>query len=171
MFSFTHGSNQAIKCPKGFGAAHSVGSESDIALEIPHRRIGQYPEDAIGPSTIKAEPGQPLLQSQDVVADHEVAGVKQYDSVTESPACLIKVAKGLRTDNAINRNSAVLLKRTDGVRESFVVSVRCSMTTRGFKVAKSRQPLSDVGNLRAGIPWAQHGLRHDLRQIGRKISE
>jgi hypothetical protein len=101
-------------------------------LKITHRRVGEYPKNSIWSTAVETHPGEALLQRQNIVADHEVAGVEQHDSIAQAPACLIKVPKGLRADNPINGNSPLLLKCAHRMGEGLVVPIRSSVTARGF---------------------------------------
>jgi hypothetical protein len=44
-----------------------------------------------------------------------VARVKKQYAITQGPASLVNVAKGLRTHNAIDWDAAMLLKRPDTI--------------------------------------------------------
>src|SRR4051812_11374187 len=52
------------------GAAHAIGADPAVALEIDQGPCGRRPEDAVGPAAIEPEVVETLLKGNDVVATH-----------------------------------------------------------------------------------------------------
>lgn len=118
--STDNGADESIEGTEGLRPAGAIGNHTHAGLKFPERVIGVRTEDAIGPARVEAEFGESSLQHRDVVADHHVSGNIGQHAITELPPGFIESAEGIRTNDAVDGDTAFLLESTNSSIE-FVV--------------------------------------------------
>ena len=96
------------------------------------------------------------MQGNDIVAAHEMPGREREGAVAQLPARLVELAHGLRTDEAVDGETAFLLERTNRAIDLFVEGVG---RAGPVEQAQTREPCPEFDDLRTAIPEA-HGHRH-----------
>ena len=129
------GAHEPVEGAEGVGSAGAVGGDADALLELAQRCVGLHAEQAVGPAGGEAEGVQAPLQLGDVVAGHEVAGDVGEHAVAELPARLLEAPEGVRPDDPVDGDPALLLEGAHGTIELVVEVERIT----GGDVAAQRQ--------------------------------
>ena len=131
----------------GGGAGDTVDGQPDVALELPERRRGQIPEDAVHPPGVESEGAETLLELGDVVtAQHRRPPVEE--TVPDGAAGLDQGRPGLRSAHPVDPQATTVLERFDGGPGPGLVGTRF---VDGGGEAEPPQPLLHIGHRRAGI--------------------
>lgn len=107
-------STQALECAEGIGTAGAIRVDTDPALELTQRVIGQRAEHAVGSTGVEAELIEPTLQFCHIITAHEMPGDELQDAIAELPASLVQAPERVRTDDAIGGQAAILLEGAHG---------------------------------------------------------
>jgi hypothetical protein len=94
-------------------AAHAVGGQTDVALEVVERPGRQGAEDPVDPAGVEAEAPEAPLQLGDVVTA-EVGGAVVEQAVAQVPAGLDEGGPCLLVAAAVDPEAPGTLERPDG---------------------------------------------------------
>jgi hypothetical protein len=97
----------------GVVAAHAVGREPDVALEVVEGAGGERSEDAVDPTGVEPEAPEPPLQLGDVVTA-QVGGAVVQEAVAEVPAGLDQGGPGLVVAATVAAEAPGALEGADG---------------------------------------------------------
>ena len=136
------------------GAAHAVGGEVHVALELDERTRRVVAEDAVFPAGVEAEPVQAALELGDVVAaQHRAAAVEQ--AVAEAVPALDHRRPGLRAADAVDPQAPGLL---EGAHDRFGRGARTLPTrSRGIVVTRGGEPDLEVAHRLAAAARPEDG--------------
>ena len=119
-----HRAHESVEGPEGVRPAGAVGVYADPTLKLPQCGICLLTEEAIRASRGEPELVQAALQFSDIVPGHEVPGHVGEYTITEMPARLIEMSIGVRADDAVDADTALLLKGAHGPVEIVIKDLR-----------------------------------------------
>ncbi len=146
--------DEAVEGAEGVRAAGAVGGDADALLELAQGSVGLRAEQPVGPAGREAELVEPALQLGDVVAGHQVPGDEGQDAVAELPARLLETAEGVRPDDPVDRDAALLLEGAHGTVE-LVVEERRRVGGDVAAEGQLSQARAHLGYRRTLVPAAQ----------------
>ncbi len=147
-------------------SAGAVGAHSDVALEVAQRMFGLDTEQAVHAAAVEAHVEQALLQARDVVAGNQPGRHVGQDPVSESPPRLVQRVVGLRADDAVDGDAALLLELPDRA-VSRVVELRGGRLRErveaGLEQAEHGELGPHLGNCWSGVAAAVGALEEHQR--------
>jgi hypothetical protein len=79
-------------------------------LELSKSSVRLWAKDSVDPVKMKAKTRESLLERPHIISRNEPACAERQNPVTELPACLFQMPEGLYADDAVDGQSALLLK-------------------------------------------------------------
>ena len=139
-----HRAHETVEGAEGVRTADAVGRDAHALLELTQGGVGVPAEEAVGSARREAELVQAPLEFRDVVTGHEVTGHVGEHAVTELPSRLVQPPEGVRADDAVDGDAALLLERTHGTVELVIELLRVGdVLTAQAERGKARPHLGD----------------------------
>ena len=139
-------------------SAHPIDLEGHIALELPKRQVGTRAEDPVRSTAVESHAAESPLQVEHVVARDQVTRCVDQYSIAECPAGFFEIAEGDGSNDAVDRDPALLLKGPDRIFD-VIVEFIVRLVGRDQQ-SQSNETLPDVGYLGTDVPSAQEGSGH-----------